>query len=57
MTEGFYIGICADSSSRRVQLNGDFFILKDVIFDVSAMVLPPLEIIPGLPLFVIGERL
>ena len=39
------------------QFNGDFSILKDMIFDVSAIVLPPLEIIPGLPLFVIGERL
>lgn len=47
----------ADSGSRWVQLNGDFSMLKDMIFDVSAVVLPPLEIIPGLPLFVRGERL
>lgn len=40
-----------------MQLNGDFSVLKDMIFDVSAMVLPPVEIIPGLPLFVIGEKL
>lgn len=40
-----------------MQLNGDFSILKDMIFDVSAMILPPLEIIPELLLFVIGERL
>ena len=41
-----------------MHLNGDFFsILKDMFFDVSAMVLHPLEIIPMLPLFVIGEGL
>lgn len=41
-----------------MHLNGDFFsILKDMFFDVSATVLPPLEIISELPLFVIGERL
>lgn len=34
-----------------------FSILKDMFFDVSAMVLLPLEIIPELPLFVRGERL
>ena len=56
MTKGFHTGIFGDSSSQQ-QLNGDFSILKDMIFDVSAVVLPPLAIIPWLPLFVIGERL
>ncbi|XP_007460996.1 PREDICTED: uncharacterized protein LOC103075296 [Lipotes vexillifer] len=52
----FHIGIYGDSSSQQ-QLNGNLSILKDMIFDVPAMVLPSLEIIPGLPLFVIGESL
>ena len=47
MTKDFTSAYLEIAVLMRCSLMEIFSILKDIIFDVSAVVLPPLEIIPG----------